>query len=133
MVVIIGYWLSGAVALGIVLIGMRFIFAPHPAATGYGVSVGPDPRWEAYLSAKAARDIGSGLFTAFGPPARLVHACCYNHPAGRRSDCFETRRNTGRSIRNSWGDRCNYADHQRRVAVGLMLRAPGSLVRVAST
>ena len=59
----IGYWLSGAIALGIVFIGARFFFAPHAAAAAYGVSVGPDPRWEAYLSVKAVRDIASGLFT----------------------------------------------------------------------
>lgn len=64
LIVIIGYWLSGVIALGIVLIGARFIFAPHVAATAYGVSVGPDPRWEAYLSAKAARDVASGMFAA---------------------------------------------------------------------
>lgn len=59
----IGYWLSGAIALGIVLIGARFFLAPHAAAAAYGVSVRPDPRWEAYLSVKAVRDIASGLFT----------------------------------------------------------------------
>ena len=63
LTVIIGYWLSGVIALGIVLIGARFVFAPHAAATAYGVSVGPDPRWEAYLSAKAVRDVASGMFT----------------------------------------------------------------------
>jgi len=73
MVVIIGYWLSSVVALGIVLIGMRFIFAPHPAATAYGVSVGPDPRWEAYLSAKAVRDIASGMFTTILILNRSAH------------------------------------------------------------
>jgi Domain of unknown function (DUF4267) len=71
--VIIGYWLSGAIALGIVLIGARFFFAPHAAAAGYGVSVGPDPRWEAYLSAKAVRDIASGLFTTILILNRSAH------------------------------------------------------------
>ena len=61
--VIIGYWLSGVIALGIALIGARFLFAPHAAAAAYGVSVAPDPRWEAYLSVKGVRDIASGLFT----------------------------------------------------------------------
>src|SRR5215471_16099783 len=46
----IGYWLSGLIALGIILIGAR-------------VSVSQDARWEAYLSAKAVRDIACGLFT----------------------------------------------------------------------
>jgi hypothetical protein len=44
--VIVGYWLSGAIALGIGLIGARFFFTPHAAAAAYGVSVGPDPRSE---------------------------------------------------------------------------------------
>jgi hypothetical protein len=61
---IIGYWLSGAIAFGIVFIGVRFFYAPHAAAAGYGVAVGPDPRWEAYLWVKAVRDIASGVFTA---------------------------------------------------------------------
>ena len=60
----IGYWLSSLIALGIVLVGTRFFFRPHLAAAGYGVSVSQDERWEAYLSAKAIRDIASGLFIA---------------------------------------------------------------------
>jgi hypothetical protein len=63
MTVFIGYWLSGAIALGIMFIGARFFFAPHAAAAAYGVSVGPDPRWDAYLSVKAVRDIACGPFT----------------------------------------------------------------------
>ena len=59
----IGYWLSGLVALGIILIGARFFLAPQAAAAAYGVSVSQDARWEAYLSAKAVRDIACGLFT----------------------------------------------------------------------
>jgi Domain of unknown function (DUF4267) len=71
--VIIGYWLSGAIALGIVFIGARFLFAPHAAAAGYGVSVGPDLRWEAYLSVKAVRDIACGLFTTILILNRSAH------------------------------------------------------------
>ena len=73
LTVIIGYWLSGAIALGIVLVGARFLLAPHAAAAGYGVSVGPDPRWEAYLSVKAVRDIASGLFTTILILNRSAH------------------------------------------------------------
>jgi hypothetical protein len=62
MTVIIGYWLSGLIALGITLIGARFFLAPHAAAVAFGVPVPPDPRWEAYLSVKAVRDIASGFF-----------------------------------------------------------------------
>lgn len=61
---VIGYWLSGLIAVGIVFIGVRFVLSPHAATAAYGVSVGPDARWEAYLSVKGVRDIASGLFTA---------------------------------------------------------------------
>jgi hypothetical protein len=59
---IIGYWLSGLIALGIIVIGARFFLAPHAAAVAFGVPLPPDPRWEAYLSVKAVRDIASGFF-----------------------------------------------------------------------
>ncbi len=64
MSVIIGYCLSGAIALGIVFIGARFLLAPYAAAAAFGVAVRPDAIWHAYLSVKAIRDIASGLFTA---------------------------------------------------------------------
>jgi len=60
---IIGYWLSGLIALGIIVIGARFFLAPQAAAVGYGVSVSHDARWDAYLLAKAVRDIACGFFT----------------------------------------------------------------------
>jgi hypothetical protein len=44
MAATIGYWLSGAIALGIMFIGARFYFAPLVAAAGYGVAVEPDAR-----------------------------------------------------------------------------------------
>jgi len=62
--VIIGYCLAGAIAVGIVIIGARFFFVPHAAAAAFGVAVRPDARWDAYLSVKAVRDVASGLFTA---------------------------------------------------------------------
>ena len=64
LAVIIGYCLSAAIALGIVFIGARFLFAPYTAAAGYGVAVRPDGIWQAYLSVKGIRDIASGLFIA---------------------------------------------------------------------
>lgn len=64
MTVLIGYWLSSVIVLGIVFIGARFFFSPYSAAAGFGVTVEPDSRWSAYLSVKAIRDIASGLFTA---------------------------------------------------------------------
>jgi hypothetical protein len=44
---IIRYYLSGAIAFGIILIGARFLIAPHAAAAGFGVPVSPDVRWDA--------------------------------------------------------------------------------------
>jgi len=41
----IGYWLSGLIALGIILIGARFFLVPQAAATAYGASVSQDARW----------------------------------------------------------------------------------------
>jgi hypothetical protein len=63
-IAIVGYGLSGALALGIAFIGLRFLFAPYVAAAGFGVAVKPDACWDAYLAVKAIRDIATGLFTA---------------------------------------------------------------------
>ncbi len=63
MTAIIGYWLSGAIAVGILLVGVRFFLTPYAAAAAYGVSVRPDAHWGAYLSVKGVRDLSSGLFT----------------------------------------------------------------------
>ncbi|MGB6752409.1 MAG: DUF4267 domain-containing protein [Xanthobacteraceae bacterium] len=60
----LGYYLSGVIALGIIIIGTRFFVAPHPAAAAFGVPVSPDAHWDAYLSVKAISDIVSGLFIA---------------------------------------------------------------------
>jgi hypothetical protein len=64
MMATLGYYLSGVIALGIIIIGARFFVAPHAAAAAFGVPVSPDARWDAYLSVKAIRDIVSGLFIA---------------------------------------------------------------------
>ena len=75
MAIDLGYYLSGAIAVAITFIGARFFFARYAAAAAYGVAVEPDPRWEAYLSVKAIRDIAAGLFTAtlmlYRPPGLL--------------------------------------------------------------
>lgn len=54
------YWLTLAVAVGIILIGVRFLFAPDTAARGFGIPLS-DPRNVAFLFAKGVRDIVSGL------------------------------------------------------------------------
>jgi Domain of unknown function (DUF4267) len=73
MIDAIGFWLSGAIALGIVLIGARFFLAPYAAAVAFGVPVRPDANWDAYLSVKAIRDIASGLLTAIVILNRSAH------------------------------------------------------------
>jgi hypothetical protein len=59
---------SGLIGVGIMLIGARFLLAPHAAAAGYGMTAeplapnipagSPDP----WLYAKGVRDIASGIF-----------------------------------------------------------------------
>lgn len=63
MALAIGQYLSGAIAIGITVIGIRFLVAPYAAAASYGIAVNPDATWDAFLSIKAIRDIASGLFT----------------------------------------------------------------------
>ena len=58
----IGYGLSGLLGAGIIVIGVRFLFAPRAAAAAYGITTeqggqASDP----YLAAKGVRDIASGV------------------------------------------------------------------------
>ncbi|GII77760.1 hypothetical protein Sru01_27420 [Sphaerisporangium rufum] len=55
--VIIATWLAGLVALGIILIGIRFLLRPVASAEGFGVPVSMN----AYLTVKGVRDITAGL------------------------------------------------------------------------
>jgi hypothetical protein len=64
MAVTVGYYLSGVIALAIVVIGARFLIAPRAAAAGYGLAVTPDQTSDAFLSVKGIRDVASGLLTA---------------------------------------------------------------------
>lgn len=63
--------LSVLTALAIIFIGARFLIAPLVGAEGYGIPVQPSEA-DAFLRAKGARDIASGLFIlcllAFAPP-----------------------------------------------------------------
>jgi hypothetical protein len=68
MITTIASIVSGAIGVGIILIGARFLLAPQVAAAGYGVPVepagaqapagGPYP----WLCVKGVRDIASGIF-----------------------------------------------------------------------
>ena len=73
MIVSIGYILSGVISVRIIFIGLRFFLMPYPAAAELGVVVVTDARWNAFLSAKAVRDIASGLFIAILMLARSTH------------------------------------------------------------
>jgi len=54
------YWLTLAVAVGIIFIGARFLLAPDVAARAFGIPLA-DPHDVAFLFVKGARDIVSGL------------------------------------------------------------------------
>ena len=54
------YWLTLAVAVGIILIGVRFFFAPENAARAFGIPLA-NPQDVAFLFVKGVRDIVSGL------------------------------------------------------------------------
>ncbi|MBV8472835.1 MAG: DUF4267 domain-containing protein [Hyphomicrobiales bacterium] len=70
----IGFYLSGVIAVAIILIGCRFLLAPATAAAGYGAPAGAEPHSRAYLSAKGIRDIASGLFIAMLMAYGSAHA-----------------------------------------------------------
>lgn len=54
------YGLAIALNLMLLLVGLRFLFAPRPAAAGYGVPAKADGD-PAYLTIKGLRDGGYGL------------------------------------------------------------------------
>ncbi|TDE48017.1 DUF4267 domain-containing protein [Nonomuraea mesophila] len=53
----IATWLAGLIALGIILIGIRFLLQPVASAAGFGTPV----PMNAFLSVKGVRDITAGL------------------------------------------------------------------------
>lgn len=54
------FWLVALIAIGIIVIGARFLVVPLPAAAAFGVPA-DDAHRLAYLWAKGTRDIVSGL------------------------------------------------------------------------
>ena len=68
MLTILASIVSGVIGVGIILIGARFLLAPHVAAAGYGVPAEPPgmppPAGRPYpwLYAKGVRDVASGIF-----------------------------------------------------------------------
>ncbi len=61
---IIGYSLSGLIAVAIAFIGARFLWAPAMASGAFGIANSPPPStgFTAWLAVKGTRDIVSGLF-----------------------------------------------------------------------
>jgi hypothetical protein len=56
----LAYGLTILLALGIIVIGLRFFLAPHSAAAGYGVAIDRDGA-RAYLTIKGLRDLTYGV------------------------------------------------------------------------
>jgi len=118
---IIGYWLSGLIALGIIVIGARFFLAPHAAAVAFGVPVPPDPRWEAYLSVKAVRDIASGFFIGILILNQAPHVLGWFMLAATIIPLTDAGIVLGHG--GTKGPRCHSrgdVDHQRLIAAGLI-------------
>ena len=73
----VGYLLSSLIAVGIVLIGARFLWDPAAASRDFGIPNSPSPStgFTGWLAVKGTRDIVSGLFIFLlmvsGPPRLL--------------------------------------------------------------
>ena len=59
---LIGYSLSGLIAVGIVFIGARFLWDPAAASRDFGIPNSPSTGFTGWLAVKGTRDIVSGLF-----------------------------------------------------------------------
>ncbi|MFG1643138.1 DUF4267 domain-containing protein [Amycolatopsis sp. NPDC049252] len=55
-----GYVLVALVSLGIIYVGLNYLFAPAKIATGFGFTEVPENA-ESFLNVKGGRDIGAGL------------------------------------------------------------------------
>jgi hypothetical protein len=55
-----GYVLVAIVSLGIIYIGLNYVFAPAKIAAGFGFNEVPENA-ETFLNVKGGRDIGAGL------------------------------------------------------------------------
>ena len=58
--IVTGYILTAIVALGIVYVGLNYLFAPKKIAAGFGFNEVPEDA-DAFLNVKGGRDIGAGL------------------------------------------------------------------------
>ena len=70
----IGYTLAGLTAVGIIVIGARFLIAPTVAAAGFGIAAGHDGgNADPYLYVKGVRDIASGLIAVILLTTQMPH------------------------------------------------------------
>ncbi|SFD88328.1 protein of unknown function [Chitinophaga sp. CF118] len=60
----ISFWMVAVIALGISFIGIRYMFLPHPASTGFGIPLSYDHA-ELYGVIKGIRDLFSGLVLSY--------------------------------------------------------------------
>lgn len=58
--IVTGYILTALVSLGIIYIGLNYVFAPVKTAAGFGFGKVPENA-ENFLNVKGGRDIGAGL------------------------------------------------------------------------
>ncbi|MCR6489960.1 DUF4267 domain-containing protein [Amycolatopsis sp. OK19-0408] len=66
--IVAGYVLVGLVSLGIIYVGLNYLFAPAKIAAGFGFTEVPENA-QTFLNVKGGRDIGAGLV----PLALLVY------------------------------------------------------------
>ncbi|WP_433249077.1 DUF4267 domain-containing protein [Streptosporangium sp. CA-135522] len=57
----VAYVLSALIGVGIIFVGLRFMFAPVASAEGFGVAAPAEGGSGAYFAVKGIRDIASGL------------------------------------------------------------------------
>ncbi|MGW5724003.1 DUF4267 domain-containing protein [Amycolatopsis sp. NPDC003865] len=69
-----GYVLVAIVSLGIIYVGLNYLFAPAKIAAGFGFTEVPENA-ETFLNVKGGRDVGAGLVTLalliYGDPHAL--------------------------------------------------------------
>ncbi|SEF25269.1 protein of unknown function [Amycolatopsis pretoriensis] len=72
--IVAGYVLVGLVSLGIIYVGLNYLFAPAKTAAGFGFTEVPENA-ESFLNVKGGRDIGAGLvplaLMVYGDPKAL--------------------------------------------------------------
>lgn len=72
--IVAGYVLASLVSLGIIYVGLSYLFAPAKTAAGFGFTEVPENA-ESFLNVKGGRDVGAGLVTValmiYGDPHAL--------------------------------------------------------------